>query len=109
VYSLSLSCVSVHLVFVKPTTSIGGSGKVHPIRREHNFIDHFLCLPKENEPKEKAPVAIGPSDCPVLLETVKILKTRFAQTIQNPHRHFLWCSASANGKKQPLRIALRPF
>jgi len=41
-------------------------------------------LPKENEPKEKAPVPLGPSDYPVLLEAVGILKTRFAQTVQNP-------------------------
>jgi len=87
------------LVFLKPTTSSGGSGKVQPIRREQNDIDHFLCLPKENEPKEKAPVELGLSDCPVLLETVGILKTRFTQTVQNPRRHFLRCSASANGKE----------
>ncbi|HDO29621.1 MAG TPA: hypothetical protein ENG79_01000 [Desulfobacteraceae bacterium] len=45
---------------------------------------HFLCLPKENEPKEKAPVSLGPADCPVLLEAVVILQTRYAQTVQNP-------------------------
>jgi len=41
-------------------------------------------LPKENEPKEKAPVPLGPSGCPSLLEAAGILQTRFAQTVQNP-------------------------
>ena len=45
------------------------------------FIVHFLCLPKENEPKEKAPVSFGPSDSVVLLKAAGILKTRFAQTV----------------------------
>ena len=30
------------------------------------------------------PVLLGPSDCLVLLEIAGILKTRFAQTVQNP-------------------------
>ena len=45
----------------------------------------------------------------VLLEAVGILKTRFTQTIQNPHRHFLRCSASANGKKYTFRVSSSPF
>ncbi len=38
---------------------------------------HFLCLPKENEPKEKAPVSLGPADFLALLKTAGSLKTRF--------------------------------
>ena len=41
---------------------------------------HFLCLPKENEPKERAPVVFGPSDCLVLLDHAGNFQTRFAQT-----------------------------
>jgi hypothetical protein len=63
-------------------------------------VVHFLCLPKENEPKEKAPVSLGPADCPALLEAVWILQTRFAQTVQNPFRQLLRCAASANGKRE---------
>jgi len=40
------------------------------------LIVHFLCLPKENEPKEKAPVPFGPLDSVVLLKAAGILKTR---------------------------------
>jgi hypothetical protein len=51
---------------------------------------HFLCWTlcpfgcKENEPKEKAPVSLGPSDYLVLLKSAGSLKTRFAQTVQTP-------------------------
>jgi hypothetical protein len=42
-------------------------------------------LPKENEPKERAPVSLGPTDFPVLLEAAGSLKTRrYAQTVQTP-------------------------
>jgi len=44
---------------------------------------HFLCLPKENEPKEKAPVAFVPSDYLALLEHAGNFQTRFAQTGEN--------------------------
>ncbi len=46
-----------------------------------DLLVHFLCMPKENEPKEKAPVAFGPSDFLALLEAVRNLQTRFAQTV----------------------------
>jgi hypothetical protein len=46
-----------------------------------DIIVHFLCLPKENEPKERAPVPLGPADCLALLEAAGNLQTRFAQTV----------------------------
>ena len=42
-------------------------------------------------------MAPGPSDSPALLEEAGILQTRFAQTVQNPFRPLLRCSAGANG------------
>jgi hypothetical protein len=42
-------------------------------------------MPKENEPKEKALVSLGPTDSPVLLEAAGTLKTRYAQTVQIPY------------------------
>jgi len=39
-------------------------------------------LPKANEPKEKAPVAFGPSDFFALLKAAGNFQTRFAQTVK---------------------------
>jgi hypothetical protein len=47
-------------------------------------------MPKENEPKERASVSLGPTDYPVLLEAAESLKTCFAQTVQT-----LYSAASA--------------
>jgi hypothetical protein len=66
------------LIFKAWHTGIGQSYLALPLI---NSLVHFLCLPKENEPKEKAPVSLGPSDSPILLEAAGILKTRLAQTI----------------------------
>ena len=60
------------------------------------LLVHFLLVQKTNQ--KMTPVPLGPLDCLALLETAWILQTCFAQTVQNPLRHFLWCSASVNGK-----------
>jgi hypothetical protein len=65
----------------------------------------FLCLPKEKEPKERAPVAFGPADCPPLLEEAGILQTRFAQTVQNPFRQLLRCFGKCQWEQQRCRVA----
>ncbi|MDW7774029.1 MAG: hypothetical protein SCH71_14175 [Desulfobulbaceae bacterium] len=48
-----------------------------------DFIIHFFARPKKRI-KKMTPVPLGPSDCVALLEAAGILKTRFAQTVQNP-------------------------
>jgi hypothetical protein len=47
-------------------------------------FDHFLCLPKENEPKERAPVTLGPAGTLRAVQFAGSLKTRYAQTVQTP-------------------------
>jgi hypothetical protein len=47
--------------------------------------------------KRKGTLPLGPADCLALLEAAGILRTRFAQTAQNPFRQLLRCSASGNG------------
>ena len=55
---------------------------------------HFLCLPKANEPKERAPWPLDPS----LTDTLRssdlpgVWKLAGAQTGQTPFRQILWCS-----------------
>jgi hypothetical protein len=41
-------------------------------------------MPKENEPKERAPASLGPSGTLRALKSAGSLKTRFAQTVQTP-------------------------
>jgi hypothetical protein len=41
-------------------------------------------LPKENEPKESAPVVFGPPDFFALLTAAGNFQTRFAQTVKIP-------------------------
>jgi hypothetical protein len=45
---------------------------------------HFLCMPKENEPKEMAPVTLGPAGTLRAVQSAWSLKTRCAQTVQTP-------------------------
>jgi hypothetical protein len=45
---------------------------------------HFLCVPKENEPKERAPVTLGPAGTLRSIKSAGSLKTRCAQTVQTP-------------------------
>jgi len=59
----------------------------------------FSLLAQRKEPKESAPVSHGPSDCLALLEAAGILKTRFAQTVQNP-----FSAASEMLKQVPMGI-----
>ena len=60
-YCLSQSKTPALSFFLKPSNYSGGPGCLPPIRPELPIV-HFLCAPKENEPKERAP-------CPWVLRT----------------------------------------
>ncbi|MFZ5799402.1 MAG: hypothetical protein ACOY3O_13425, partial [Thermodesulfobacteriota bacterium] len=69
---------------------------------------HFLCLPKENEPKERAPVGPGPADCLALLKAAWILQTRFAQTCKILFGSFSGAQQVPMGRATLARCELAP-
>jgi hypothetical protein len=67
------------MIAIKTSASGCESGWVRLFHQVFFHIVPFLCLPKEKEPKERAPVPLGPSDSLALLDAAGILQTRFAQ------------------------------
>ena len=65
------------------TWSYGLGKRIKALPSRH-CIRSFSLMPKENEPKERAPASLGPSGTLRAVKSAGSLKTRVAQIVQTP-------------------------